>query len=91
MIVIIQKQIELYAKKIVILIILFMKMILVEILNLLLEKFDCNTSIFKIYNPSDVEINLTEKSLFNEGFTKIQIILIVLILFPSLSSTDPEC
>ena len=38
MIVIIQKQIELYAKKIVILIILFMKMILVEILNLLLEK-----------------------------------------------------
>ena len=55
------------------------------------EKFDCNNSIFKIYNPSDVEINLTEKSLFNEGFTKIQIILIALILFPSLSSTDPEC
>ena len=55
------------------------------------EKFDCNNSIFKIYNPSYVEINLTEKSLFNEGFTKIQIILIVLILFPRLSSTDPEC
>ena len=69
-----------------------MKMILVEILNLLLEKNSIsNNSIFKIYNPSDVEINLTEKSLFNEGFTKIQIILIVLILFPSLSSTDPEC
>ena len=39
--------------------------------------------IIKIYDESDMEINLSNKTLVNNGFTKIQIILILQLFFAS--------
>ena len=37
--------------------------------------------MLRIYDSDKNEINLNDKTLFNGGFTKIQIILIISILF----------
>ncbi len=42
--------------------------------------------IFKIYDSNDQEINLVNKTFFNNGFTKMQMILILDIIF--MISTD---
>ena len=42
----------------------------------------------KIYDSNDMEVNLSDRTLFNNGFSKIQIILILKILFFSVHDYD---
>ena len=42
---------------------------------------DCGSIKLKIYDSSNMEINFNEKSIFNDGFTKIQQIIILLTFF----------
>ena len=37
--------------------------------------------IFKIYDADNMEINLNNKSIFKDGFTRIQIVIIILLFF----------
>ena len=45
------------------------------------QSYDCGRCKFKIYDQNEKEINLSDKTLFNDGFTNIQKILILLIIF----------
>ena len=48
----------------------------------IIKKFsDCGTGIIKIYDNNRNEVNLKDKNIFNEGFTKIQIILILILFY----------
>ena len=46
---------------------------------------DCGSPKLKIYDSSNMEINFSEKSIFNDGFTKIQKIIILLTFFEDKS------
>ena len=42
---------------------------------------ECSNFKFKIYDPNEMEINFSNKTIFNDGFTNIQKILILQTLF----------
>ena len=42
---------------------------------------ECGSAKLKIYNSNNMEINFNEKSIFNDGFTKIQQVIFLLTFF----------
>jgi hypothetical protein len=45
------------------------------------QKYDCSSILFKIYDPNEIELNFSQRSLLNDGFTNIQKIIILKMLF----------
>ena len=50
------------------------------------ESYNCGNCIFKIYDQNEKEINFSDRTLFSNGFTNIQKLIILSILF----QTDSE-
>ena len=50
-------------------------------LNFIIRKYHDKGEIMKIFDANNIEVNLSNKTLFNNGFTKIQILLLLDILF----------
>ena len=49
---------------------------------------ECDMGKLKIYDYNENEISLRDKTVFNGGFTKIQIIIILSLLFPKGNNSD---
>ena len=49
------------------------------------ESYNYGNCIFKIYDQNEKEINFSDRTLFNNGFTNIQKLIILSILFPTSS------
>ena len=52
-----------------------------NLIGRIMANYNSFNKIFKIYDNNDMEINLENKTLFNNGFSKIQIILILKVLY----------
>ena len=52
------------------------------------QSYDCGRCKLKIFDPNEKEINLNDKTLFNDGFTNIQKIIILLIIFHTNSQNS---
>ena len=51
---------------------------------------NCGVSKLKIYDYNENEINLRDKTIFNGGFTTIQIVIIISLLFPNGNSNNSQ-